>query len=217
MRVSGRIRGVSELRQGLAQGVEILRAEMSKAMRASLFTVTRTAQKEFLSGPRPERLGVRSGRLRASLNEGDRDLIYRVEDRQAQVVGTVGTNVVYAAIHETGGIIRPIHGRYLAVPTMLALSASGVLKPQYNRPLKEIPGLVIIRTKSGVLFAQERQPAMGRQRRSIARALFWLVRKVTIPPRPYLGPALRRSGPAITGLFAAALRAVERQLQGKLR
>ena len=53
------------------------------------------AMKEYLSGPRPARLGVRSGRLRGSLTR-------KVTVTAEKVTGILGSNVPYAAFHEFG-------------------------------------------------------------------------------------------------------------------
>jgi phage gpG-like protein len=59
--------------------------------------LVRTAKRDYLSGPRPDKLGVVTGRLRASIaymidDEGDNNLALRF-----------GTNVIYGRIHELGG------------------------------------------------------------------------------------------------------------------
>jgi phage gpG-like protein len=64
-------------------------------------------KKDYLSGPRPERLGVRTGRLRSSIAA-------RVSVQGQDIVIQVGTNVEYAATHEFGfrGIVNvPAHDR----------------------------------------------------------------------------------------------------------
>lgn len=53
------------------------------------------AQTNYLSGPRPEKLAHKSGRLASSLRSRT--------DQDGNVISTtIGTNVVYAAIHEFG-------------------------------------------------------------------------------------------------------------------
>ncbi len=98
--------------ENLAKAGELTRKNRATLMlnlhRASsafgLFAVYK-AKTDYLSGPRPNKLGVVTGRLRASITtetvtEGD-------------VVSTkVGSNVRYAAIHELGGTIQ-------ATPAML--------------------------------------------------------------------------------------------------
>ncbi len=46
-----------------------------------------------------------------------RSITHRVDDSGGQIVGSVGTNVVYAKIQELGGTIRPKNGPYLKFKT----------------------------------------------------------------------------------------------------
>lgn len=64
------------------------------------FDAVEIAKKEYLTGPRPERLGVGTGRLRSSLSS-------KVERDGSVIKTSVGTNVIYAAIHEKGGTVKP--------------------------------------------------------------------------------------------------------------
>jgi len=58
-------------------------------------------QTEYLTGPRPQKLGVVTGHLRSSIRS-------KVERKDKRLIGTVGSyGVKYARIHELGGIIRP--------------------------------------------------------------------------------------------------------------
>lgn len=54
------------------------------------------AQRHYLSGPRPQRLGVRTNRLRSSLTAAPA----RVTGDS--VISSIGTNVAYAGAHEFG-------------------------------------------------------------------------------------------------------------------
>jgi len=60
-----------------------------------LFKAERTSKMEYLSGPRPDKLGVVTGRLRNSIKN-------RVFVRGRHHVGELGTNVNYAKKHEEG-------------------------------------------------------------------------------------------------------------------
>src|SRR5437879_1550606 len=52
-------------------------------------------QLQFLDGPRPGKLGIKTGRLIKSI-------VSEVSPSERGVVGRVGTNVVYAPFHEFG-------------------------------------------------------------------------------------------------------------------
>ena len=58
-------------------------------------------QTKYLSGPRPKKLGVRTGHLRSSIRP-------YVEREDGKLIGKVGSyGVKYARIHELGGVILP--------------------------------------------------------------------------------------------------------------
>lgn len=76
------------------------------------------AKKDYLSGPRPERLGVVTGRLRSSIAS-------QVDQEGDNISVAVGTNVKYAPAHELG-----FEGT-LNVPAHLR-----VIKKAFGRPLE---------------------------------------------------------------------------------
>lgn len=76
------------------------RAVLIPAMWKCMYEAERTAKTEHLSGPRPKVLNIRSGRLRASIKP-------KVRKSGDTVRGEIGTNVIYARIHEMGGVITP--------------------------------------------------------------------------------------------------------------
>jgi len=71
-------------------------AEISRALQKAARLVQRTSQEKYLTGPRPLRLGVVTGRLRRSIET-------KVEVNGTRVEALIGTNVEYARIHEYGG------------------------------------------------------------------------------------------------------------------
>ena len=74
-----------------------------KGMRDSMYLVESTTKRRF---GKPGELHARTGHLRRSIRTG-------VTQKPASVVGWIGTSVIYAAIHEFGGTIKPIHSKYL--------------------------------------------------------------------------------------------------------
>lgn len=56
------------------------------------------AKNDYLSGPRPGKLGVKSGQLRVSVGPGREGNIFRISNNTLQF----GTNLKYAAAHEYG-------------------------------------------------------------------------------------------------------------------
>lgn len=224
IQVHGQVRGVQETQAAVSQVSAILMDEVDAAARASALQVTRTAQRNYLSGPRPTRLGVVTNRLRGSLTESSPNFILDVQRQAMRVTVTTGTNVEYAEVHEPPvgqkeTIIKSKRpGGFLAVPTALAKTPAGQLKDRYNRGLRDIEGLFIARSKDKrTLFAAIKTPAIGRQRRSGFQVLFWLVKSVKIPARSFLRPALADNATWITERFAEGMRRVERRITALLR
>ena len=111
MSVNAQITLAPEARRALAR-IERFPDAMGRAIAATLdreneMTVGRSVE-HYLSGPRPRRLGVRSGRLRRSI----RRLPTKV--RGNAVESAIGTNVEYAGAHErgfSGSVQVPAHSR----------------------------------------------------------------------------------------------------------
>jgi hypothetical protein len=208
----GGVRGVPEMASALNQVPGLLGQAAEGGMTESLELVSTIARGDYLSGPYPHRLQPRSGRLRASLRRGDRDNIFTVERRGTVIRGTLGTTVVYANIHEFGGIIKPVKGQYLAIPTQLAKTPTGLVKKEFDRPLRQIEGLFLMRSRRGSLGAYRR-----RGRRGVLERLFSLVRRAHVFPRPFLGTALNRAKPAIYQIFNRRLQEPINRLMATLQ
>ena len=124
-------------------------------------------------------LNVRTGRLRGSIQGTAEEM-----NGQLSIVLRAGTPdggaVPYARIHEEGGTIRPRSGRYLKIPVGPALTGAGVARGGRQS------GLHFIKRGAGGLLAD----AEG-------RIWFVLKQSVTIPARPYLGPAIKAVQPRL--------------------
>lgn len=83
----------SELQKISNKSLE-LRLGTIKGVKQAMYFVEGEAKKNFNG---TNQLHVRSGHLRRSIKTGG------VEDHKDYVVGSVGSNVIYAAIHEFGG------------------------------------------------------------------------------------------------------------------
>ena len=79
------------------------REGLEKGLRKGMFLAEKAAKESFNS---PRHLRVRSGYLRRSITSD-------VDTAGRTLVGTLGSHVVYAAIHELGGIIRARSSQYL--------------------------------------------------------------------------------------------------------
>jgi len=86
--------------QRLRRKPEEMRRALIPAMEKCMAVAEGTAKREYLSGPGPSKLQRRSGRLRGSITT-------EVSATPTGVEGALGTNVIYARIHEKGGVIRP--------------------------------------------------------------------------------------------------------------
>jgi len=128
------IRGLNKLRKKMDAATE--QTVILRGLKLSGLFLVRWTRRFRLTGPRPEFLGVRSGRLRSSIS------VRAVRKMGDSYRASIGTNVVYARIHERGGIIRAKNQEFLT----------------FNIP--------------GVGFRK--------------------ARSVTIPPRPFLKPAIER-------------------------
>ena len=102
------VRGVQPLIDKLTAAGRDLTPVMQVAMSQALSYVARQAATKYLSGPRPQFLGVKTNYLRSSLLNAGRhpDGIFEISARRTGVTGRVGTMVKYAAIHEHGGTIQ---------------------------------------------------------------------------------------------------------------
>lgn len=90
--------------------------------------VTGVAREDYLSGPRPERLGHKSGRLAASTT-------YRVDRNEV----SIGNNLPYGAIWEKGGtipahVIRPKNGRFL----VFEMNGHTVFARMVRKPARQV-------------------------------------------------------------------------------
>jgi len=101
----------------------------------------------------------------------------------------------YASIHERGGVITAKPGKALAVPLSQemggeALTPSGVLRGKFAGPLRNVPGLELVKNKrSGKAFLMERRDVLQKHGGHYIRLgqglvpMFVLCRSVKIPPR----------------------------------
>ena len=109
------------------------------------------------------------------LQSSKRRLVRSLTSSYNDQYGKVGTNVIYAAIHQFGGTIRPRKKKALAIP--LTKEAAAIGSPRFfPRKLKLIweKG-----AKQGFLYEFQ----LGKK----PVAQYVLVHQVTIPARPFLG------------------------------
>jgi HK97 gp10 family phage protein len=152
--------GAREAAALLTRGPERMRAGLARGLDQAAMIVEGAA-KELVYAGHPEHLEVQKGRLRQSITR-------RVHTEGA-MYAEVGTNVIYARIHEFGGVIRPTQAHALAVPI-------GDLKgsPRNYR------GLWTLRRPGRAPLLMDRS----------GKPQYVLAEQVVMPARPYLRPAL---------------------------
>ena len=93
--IQAKISGLEKLAMKLRPQVRdnVIKSSLTKGA----FYLQNWIQRRRLTGPRPGFLGVVSGRLRASIS------VQTAQKSGNNYVAKIGTNVVYAAIHEFGG------------------------------------------------------------------------------------------------------------------
>lgn len=133
-------------------------------------------------------LRVRSGALRGSMG-GTAKLTTSGVDVILKSGGSGGFGAVpYAKTHEEGKTITPTKGKYLAIPIHPELktkaSVGRVPGPRF------VPGLFFIMSKKGnaLLVKSVGKKVHG----SGVEPWYLLLKSVTIPPRPFLQPALEK-------------------------
>jgi phage gpG-like protein len=130
-------------------------------------------------------LKVVTGHLKGSVTP-------RVDAARGEAI--VGTKLVYGPVHEYGATIRPKRAEYLWFPVAgrgIRISRAAAKSGKWTRSAK----------------------LEGGGRITLTGEVHWVrARKVTIPPRPWLGTAFAASRAYIIEQFRAA---IERTLQGR--
>lgn len=107
-----------------------LLALIEKPFKRKMAMAERISKKDYLTGPRPMKLGVVSGRLRNSIKTD-------VSRLNKKMKGSIGTKVVYGPIHEFGGQMGRGHGRMPARP-FLQPALDGIIPSLEKEILKAI-------------------------------------------------------------------------------
>lgn len=172
------------------------------------------AQRNYLSGPRPQRLDVRTRRLRDSvtaeveINRTVRALEWlrsggTSEVRgDGQITGRIGTNVEYAAFHEFGfyGIVHVgAHSRVLSTSDV-----SGNKIDQRGRFVDRAGNFIGYKSSHGKAAAKSSSKAAFVFQSQVKA----YERHVNYAGRPYLRPALEAALPEIKQEVRNELRAI---------
>ena len=158
---------------GTLQKVEIA---LNRGMQRALGT----AMRKYLSGPRPQKLGVVTRRLRDSITA-------RVVRSEESVRGQLGTNVPYAGYHELG-----FHGSVnVSAHTRTVKELYQGRTLDSRRPIRDRDGNVI-GYKESRTTASRRNGTLG-----ITQQVRAHTRRIDYAGRPFLAPALKESLPFI--------------------
>lgn len=163
----------------------------AKGLRRGLEYAVTIARREFLSGPRPARLDIVTGRLRGAMS-------YSVDPPTDRgVVGRFGNNVAYAAYHEFG-----FRG------TMQVRAHTRVMQ-QLNAAGAAIDTRHFLRRSDGdARPTQSRKEGARKQQSGTVVVQFVKAhsREVNYAGRPFARPALTKARPFIVRAIVAELR-----------
>lgn len=124
--------------------------------------------------------------------------------RQAEgVVGVIsaggeanGLDVPYARLHEYGGHIEPVNGKYLTIPTDKGLTGPGIARYQSVRHMPYAKWIPIQgKDKLRFIVVDKRNDEL----------FYYVVTDVDVPARPYLRPALERVVETLPDRMASAM------------
>ena len=116
----------------------LIQANVFQALKQGMMVAEQISQTKYLTGPRPEKLGVVTGLLRSSVKSG----AYLGGDPGTFATGVLSANTEYARIHEYGGTTRPHRIEAKNVRNLKFFwKKKGIwfLGPRVNHPGSKIP------------------------------------------------------------------------------
>jgi phage gpG-like protein len=148
-----------------------LKAAIGQAFVAGTKRRFRSGGEPAGSWPKSRRAREQGGQTLVDTGHLRRSVSFRVEGDRV----VVGSNVRQAAIHQFGGVIRPKAGKALAIPMSGVKGRPGDFSDTFIRATKDEGGAG---AKAMAIIWQQGDPP---------KALFVLVKSVTIPARPFGG------------------------------
>ncbi len=120
---------------------EEFRKGLEKGVRRAMFFAEGKAKRRFGT---PGNLQVQTGHYRRSIRSG-------ISPASAGVIGYLAADVIYASIHETGGVIRPKKGEYLRFPIQgrwvtvkrVVIPKRPLITPSITENLDEMGNIII--------------------------------------------------------------------------
>lgn len=176
-------------------------AETKRILRTEAVLMGAHIKKDLMSGPRPEKLGVRTGALRSSVRS------MPVTERPGLIESGVGFGTQYARTHvgPKGQVttIRAKSGRFLTIPLKAAMTPSGVLRGSARSDMWG--ETFFARSKKGglILFGKKvaQKGARAGQTRGDITPLFLLVKQVKIRARIHPEEILAWEKPKMIAAF----------------
>ena len=124
--------------------------------------------------------------------------------KKGNPVVRVGSNLPYALIHEFGGRIEA-GSKLLAIPVNR--------EAQLSSP-RDVPGLSFVPVTKSTNIVGRLVRRSGKGKTASLETFYLLARRVTLPARPYLRPALRAARPKIIDRTIARLKKVADRYAG---
>jgi len=198
MQADGQLTGIDRALKIAGNTPSAVLQAARKGLAAGLLLIAGRAQNSYLSGPRPQRLGVVTGRLRGSIAT-------KTEVKGDDIIGTIGTAVPYGRFHELGFVgVQAVkaHTRIL-----------GIEHPRFNINLRLARGPIRERSPDGpgtgalVGYKRSSRKAAGQliQQLPGSRVAYVNVkayqRRLNYAGRPFLKPAIRDMEPQVRAII----------------
>lgn len=142
--ITGYILGDRELVRRLDAMPGEAKARVDRTVVALGHELEARVKSAYLRGPRPQRLGVKTGRLLSSITQGGADSRTRFESTPDQAFYYVGTNVSYGAGWEYG-FNRKVGAGARGGPRNLSGTAMARYFAKHPPGVKEVPARAFLR------------------------------------------------------------------------
>ena len=199
--IKGKIDGADVLGGEIRKVSKRIFSETKKILRTEAVLMAAHIKKDLMSGPRPERLGVRTGALRSSVKS------MAVAESPGLLEGGVRFGTAYARAHvgPKGQVttIKPGTAKYLTIPLPDAMTRSGV--PRGSARSGMWGETFFYRSKKGklILFGKrivQKGKGAGQMRGEVV-PLFLLVKQVKIKSRVHPEEILAWEKPKMIAAF----------------
>jgi hypothetical protein len=200
--IRGKIEGANKLVGDVQKVSRRAFSEAKRILRTESVLMGSHIKKDLMSGPRPERLGVRTGALRSSVKS------LPVTEKPGLIEAGVGFGTAYARAHvgPKGQIttIRPMTAKYLTIPLPDAMTRAGVLRGSARSGMWGETFFARSRKGNLILFGKrivQKGKSAGQMRGDII-PLFLLVKQVKIKARIHPEEIVAWEKPKMIAAFA---------------